>query len=181
LLTSYVILLGFYFIIHIFSPCFAILLPDLDKRNPKTIEFSIPYFAENTKLEVTSLDYVNFVFTAMIVLWYITTKHWISNNIIGLCFAVQGISKFPIGNYKIGCILLSGLFFYDIFWVFGTDVMVTVAKSFDAPIKVMFPKSLFEEKLKHSMLGLGDIVLPGVFIAFLLRYDFHKASTDKKK
>ncbi len=24
-----------------------------------------------------------------------------------------------------------------VFWVFGTDVMVTVAKSFDAPIKVM--------------------------------------------
>ena len=24
--------------------------------------------------------------------------------------------------------LLGGLFFYDVFWVFGTDVMVTVAK-----------------------------------------------------
>jgi minor histocompatibility antigen H13 len=32
--------------------------------------------------------------------------------------------------------MLVGLFFYDIFWVFGTDVMVTVAKSFDGPIKV---------------------------------------------
>lgn len=30
----------------------------------------------------------------------------------------------------------SGLFFYDIFWVFFTPVMVSVAKSFDAPIKV---------------------------------------------
>ena len=25
---------------------------------------------------------------------------------------------------------LGGLFVYDVFWVFGTDVMVTVAKSF---------------------------------------------------
>ena len=39
-----------------------------------------------------------------------------------------------------GCILLGGLFFYDIFWVFGTNVMVTVAKSFDAPIKLVFPQ-----------------------------------------
>lgn len=30
----------------------------------------------------------------------------------------------------------AGLFFYDIFWVFFTPVMVSVAKSFDAPIKV---------------------------------------------
>jgi hypothetical protein len=32
--------------------------------------------------------------------------------------------------------LQAGLFFYDIFWVFFTPVMVSVAKSFDAPIKV---------------------------------------------
>ena len=38
-------------------------------------------------------------------------------------------------SFPIGCILLGGLFFYDIFWVFGTNVMVTVATSFEAPIK----------------------------------------------
>ena len=31
-------------------------------------------------------------------------------------------------SYKTGAMLLGGLFFYDVFWVFGTDVMVTVAK-----------------------------------------------------
>lgn len=50
---------------------------------------------------------------------------------------------------------------YDIFWVFGTDVMVTVAKSFDAPVKLLWPKALFAEQLHFSMLGLGDIVIPG--------------------
>lgn len=33
-------------------------------------------------------------------------------------------------------VLQAGLFVYDIFWVFFTPVMVSVAKSFDAPIKV---------------------------------------------
>jgi hypothetical protein len=33
-------------------------------------------------------------------------------------------------------LLQAGLFVYDIFWVFFTPVMVSVAKSFDAPIKV---------------------------------------------
>ena len=41
---------------------------------------------------------------------------------------------------RAGALLLSGLFFYDIFWVFGTPVMVSVAKSLDAPIKLLFPR-----------------------------------------
>lgn len=71
-----------------------------------------------------------------------------------------------------------GLFFYDIFWVFGTDVMVTVATKFDAPIKLLFPRALATDDSAAvlQMLGLGDIVMPGLFIALLLRYDFHKAA-----
>jgi len=34
-----------------------------------------------------------------------------------------------------------GLFVYDVFWVFGTDVMVSVATKFDAPIKLIFPRA----------------------------------------
>lgn len=43
-----------------------------------------------------------------------------------------------LNNMSTGFILLGGLFIYDIFWVFYTDVMVTVAKSFEAPIKREF-------------------------------------------
>lgn len=63
---------------------------------------------------------------------------------------------------------------YDIFWVFGTNVMVTVAKSFEAPIKLVFPQDVLVRGLSannFAMLGLGDIVVPGIFIALLLRFD----------
>lgn len=76
---------------------------------------------------------------------------------------------------QVGAILLGGLFFYDIFWVFCTPVMVSVAKSFDAPIKLLFPREAApgaEGKPSFSMLGLGDIVIPGIYVALLLRYDF---------
>jgi minor histocompatibility antigen H13 len=63
------------------------------------------------------------------------------------------------------------LFGYDIFWVFGTEVMVTVAKGIDAPIKLLFPKDLLAAKLEFSLLGLGDIVIPGIFVAMMLRFD----------
>jgi len=48
--------------------------------------------------------------------------------------------------------------------------MVTVARSFDAPIKLLFPQMSGEGS--PSMLGLGDIVVPGLFIALLLRFDY---------
>ena len=64
---------------------------------------------------------------------------------------------------------------------FGTDVMVTVAKSLDGPIKILFPRSLTPDvatgKLEMSLLGLGDIVIPGFFLALLLRFDAHIAGT----
>ena len=67
--------------------------------------------------------------------------------------------------------------------------MVTVAKAFDAPIKLLFPRfggGPVAARLAaaaaagagggkglspFSMLGLGDIVIPGVFVALLLRFD----------
>lgn len=82
--------------------------------------------------------------------------------------------------------------------------MVTVAKNVEAPIKckisfyyhlllllrtifthtltivVMFPQDLLEKGLAANncaMLGLGDIVIPGIFIALLLRYDYRYAQT----
>lgn len=70
--------------------------------------------------------------------------------------------------------LLVALFFYDVYFVFGTDIMLTVAKNIDAPIKLMFPQDLTVDPPKHSILGLGDIVLPGVFMSLCLRFDFLK-------
>jgi len=42
-------------------------------------------------------------------------------------------------------------------------------------IAVIFPQDLLENGIlaasNFAMLGLGDIVIPGIFIAFLLRFD----------
>ena len=73
-------------------------------------------------------------------------------------------------------ILLSLLFFYDIFFVFGTDVMLTVAKSIKGPIKILFMGEWKEDGTRKSnLLGLGDIVLPGVFVSLCMRFDLIKS------
>merc|ERR1712217_64134 len=50
----------------------------------------------------------------------------------------------------------------------------------EAPIKLMFPRALGGcGNLQHSMLGLGDIVVPGIFIAFLAKWDAVKMGEGK--
>lgn len=71
-------------------------------------------------------------------LFALVLQHWIANNLFGIAFAINGVEMLLLNNMSTGCILLGGLFVYDIFWVFFTDVMVTVAKSFEAPIKRKF-------------------------------------------
>ena len=68
-----------------------------------------------------------------------------------------------VKDFKTGLIILWGLFFYDIFWVFKTDVMVSVAKGLDSPIKLKFPKD--NTVTTFSILGLGDIIVPGIYVA----------------
>jgi minor histocompatibility antigen H13 len=54
-------------------------------------------------------------------------------------------------------------------------MMVTVAKSLDVPIKLMFPRPAPADdpsaSPSHAMLGLGDVVLPGIMIGLALRFD----------
>jgi len=129
-------------------------------------------------IHVNGYEIVSFLISAVFCVYYFQTKAWYLNNVLGICFCLQGIERFSLGTYKIAAILLTGLFFYDIFWVFGTEVMVTVAKNLDGPIKILFPRSLERNedgKIDLSLLGLGDIVLPGFFLAMLLRFDAHNA------
>lgn len=54
--------------------------------------------------------------------------------------------------------------------------MVKVATNLDVPIKLLWPKSLtFSDVRGFTMVGLGDIVIPGTFIALALRYDYHRS------
>ncbi|KAE9554684.1 hypothetical protein FO519_002094 [Halicephalobus sp. NKZ332] len=140
----------------------------------------------NKYLEVEYTDHWLFalLFTSVVGFYHIKNRHWITNNLIGIAFSIMGIENLHLASFKAGCILLCGLFFYDIFWVFGTDVMTTVAKSINAPILLMFPQDLlvhgWRDASKHGMLGLGDIVIPGIFIALLHRFDNHVLDKDKK-
>ncbi|BGP55522.1 hypothetical protein JCM8202v2_003127 [Rhodotorula sphaerocarpa] len=108
------------------------------------------------------------------------TGYWVLVNLLALAFAYNFISLIALDSFRTGSILLAGLFIYDVWWVFGSqhvfgdNVMVKVATSFEGPIKIVFPRNLAAQT-DFTLLGLGDIVLPGVFIALALRFDYHLA------
>ena len=162
-----------------FMSAFKIKLGILDKL-PKSVKlFLFDTDEDLDTLEITGSELLIGLASLAFCSWYHVTRHWVSNNVIGLSFCIQGIEMLSLGSVQVGMILLSGLFFYDIFWVFFTPVMVTVAKSFDAPIKLLFLRSLGDSgKPQFSMLGLGDIVIPGIYLALLLRMD-QKRGFDK--
>ena len=89
--------------------------------------------------DITVLDLISLAISGVMVGIYILTKSWIYNNILAILLSINAIQQIFLGNFKNGFMMLTALFFYDIFFVFGTDVMLTVAKSIDAPIKILFP------------------------------------------
>lgn len=120
----------------------------------------------------------------MAVFWAVTRNEdygWFLQNVMGCCLllTVQRVLRLP--NIKVSTTLLSLAFVYDIFWVFLSpyfftkSVMVTVATGGDSgeaiPLLFKVPR-LYDELGGYSLLGFGDIALPGLFISYLLRYDY---------
>ncbi|PUU74315.1 signal peptide peptidase-domain-containing protein [Tuber borchii] len=109
-------------------------------------------------------------------------KHWLLTNIMGTSFAYGAMQLLSPTTFTTASILLGALFFYDIFFVFYTPMMVTVATTLDVPIKLLFPRPGTSSSgvPALAMLGLGDVVIPGLVIAMALRYDLWR-SYEKKR
>ena len=130
--------------------------------------------------------------------------YWVVQDVFGLCMCMLFLETIKLNAVKVGAVLLIVAFFYDIFFVFvtplltkhGESIMVNVATSggppkadpqwcekypFDAdckggdPLPMLFAiPRLGDYQGGCSMLGLGDIVLPGLLLSFASRYDESK-------
>ena len=123
--------------------------------------------------DITSL----FLAVVALACFNFIAKPWWLTNLIGFAFAYSTLQIMSPTTSWTGTLLLSALFVYDVYFVFFTPLMVTVATQLDIPVKLIFPRPSrpFENPSKQafSMLGLGDIVLPGMMIGFALRFDLY--------
>lgn len=115
----------------------------------------------STLVGLSAVLYSNFVSRA----WWLT-------NLQGFAFSYSALQLMSPTTFATGSLILAALFFYDIYFVFYTPMMVTVASNLDVPIKLLFPRPQEEGQARRlAMLGLGDIVLPGIMIGLALRFD----------
>jgi len=122
---------------------------------------------------------------AFAVLWAVfrtVSFAWIGQDILGIALIITVLQIVRIPNLKVGTVLLSCAFLYDIFWVFVSkkvfheSVMIVVARGDRSgedgiPMLLKIPR-MFDPWGGYSIIGFGDILLPGLLVAFSLRYDW---------
>nr|AAL14628.1 growth-on protein GRO11 [Euphorbia esula] len=119
------------------------------------------------------------------VIWAIHRRDsfaWIGQDILGIALIITVLQIVHVPNLKVGTVLLSCAFLYDIFWVFVSklwlkdSVMIVVARGDKSgedgiPMLLKIPR-MFDPWGGYSIIGFGDIILPGLLVTFALRYDW---------
>lgn len=121
---------------------------------------------------------MGFLVAVIAVLYFnLIDKPWWLTNLQGFAFSYSALQLMSPTTFWTGTLVLTSLFFYDIYFVFFTPLMITVATKLDIPVKLLFPRPSGADddpsKKALSMLGLGDIVLPGIMIGLALRFDLY--------
>ena len=119
----------------------------------------------------------------IVTVWWFT-RFWFLNNFIGICLAIVFLKIIQLKQMWPGILLLSLLFIYDIFWVFispyvfkeGKSVMIAVAMAYDLPNKLVMP-AILNSNANTSMLGLGDIVVPGLYLGLMNSFDIKQQTS----
>merc|ERR1711959_648245 len=118
-----------------------------------------------------------------VLLWFSfrnTPYGWPFQDIIGAAFLCLFQRTIRVPSIRVAAVLLSCMFFFDIFWVFLSpiffhkSVMVTVAKGGgtheSVPMLLALP-TIGDPLPGVRILGFGHIAIPGLLISYLLRYD----------
>ncbi|KAK4218989.1 signal peptide peptidase-domain-containing protein [Rhypophila decipiens] len=111
-------------------------------------------FSGETSLKLNSL--FGFCVSMLVTLVYYLTGWNIFSNLLGSAFSYAALTLMSPTSFGIGTMVLVGLFVYDIVMVFYTGKGA-------------------------SMLGLGDIVIPGLLMGLALRFDLYRHYQKKIK
>lgn len=136
---------------------------------------------------------------AVAVVWAVFRNEdrwaWILQDILGIAFCLNLIKTLKLPNFKSCVILLVLLLVYDVFFVFitpfitknGESIMVELAagpfrNNEKLPVVFRVPKLTFFSVMRVcympvSLLGFGDIIVPGLLIAYCRRFDVQTGSS----
>ncbi|KAK0094639.1 hypothetical protein PV326_010416 [Microctonus aethiopoides] len=137
----------------------------------------------------TGAELLSFSLSVSIVCIWVLTGHWLLMDAMGMGLCVAFIAFVRLPSLKVSTLLLTGLLIYDVFWVATRPAdnpvglvarrlhiggVAREAPKLSLPGKLVFPS--MHQAGHFSMLGLGDVVMPGLLLCFVLRYDAYKKS-----
>ncbi|CAH2292213.1 signal peptide peptidase-like 2B isoform X1 [Pelobates cultripes] len=158
---------------------------------------SLPYF--HKRPAIWKLVLASFCI-AVSVIWGVYRNEdqwaWVLQDILGIAFCLYMLKTIRLPTFK-GCtLLLVVLFVYDVFFVFitpfltktGESIMVEVAAGpTDSSTQEKLPMVLKVPRLNSSplalcdrpfsLLGFGDILVPGLLVAYCHRFDIQMQSS----
>ncbi|XP_072457556.1 signal peptide peptidase-like 2B isoform X1 [Notamacropus eugenii] len=175
------------------SPCIK-RLPFGKCRVP---ENNLPYFHKRPRVRMLLLA----VFcTTVSIIWGIFRNEdqwaWVLQDALGIAFCLYMLKTIRLPTFKACTLLLLVLFIYDVFFVFitpfltksGNSIMVEVAAGpSDSTTHEKLPMVLKVPRLNSSplalcdrpfsLLGFGDILVPGLLVAYCHRFDIQVQSS----
>eukprot|EP00300_Choanocystis_sp_HF-7_P036768 c52682_g1_i1.p1 GENE.c52682_g1_i1~~c52682_g1_i1.p1 ORF type:complete len:521 (-),score=123.91 c52682_g1_i1:79-1608(-) len=142
-------------------------------------EFNVPWLGPTDPLSLVIIP-ASITLAVLFVVYRHSPFAWVMQDVMGISLCLMFFKSFRFPNMKTSSVLLVLAFVYDIFFVFitpaifkGRSVMVEVATGGGSresiPMLLKVPEPC--DGCSPGMLGLGDIVLPGLFVSYTLAFD----------
>ena len=146
-------------------------------------------------LDLAALCTATVITATWLILSFFFHSHWSWTLQDVLCFSLVLLvfKTLQLPNLKVSTILLLSAMLYDVWWVFlqpvvvgGPSVMVEVAtgggSGFRLPIVFAVPRySALGTNPSLAILGLGDVVLPGLLVAMARRWDMAAGKEEEEE
>uniref|UniRef100_E1BKF8 Signal peptide peptidase-like 2B n=1 Tax=Bos taurus TaxID=9913 RepID=E1BKF8_BOVIN len=177
--------------------CLSPLVQRLPFCKCRVPDNSLPYFHKRPQVRTLLLA---LLCATVSVVWGIFRNEdqwaWILQDALGIAFCLYTLKTIRLPTFKACTLLLLVLFIYDVFFVFitpfltksGNSIMVEVATGpSDSATHEKLPMVLKVPRLNasplalcdrpFSLLGFGDILVPGLLVAYCHRFDIQVQSS----
>nr|XP_045359988.1 signal peptide peptidase-like 2B [Camelus bactrianus] len=169
--------------------CLSPLVQRLPFCKCRVPDNSLPYFHKRPQVLTLLLA---LLCVAVSVVWGVFRNEdqwaWILQDALGIAFCLYTLKTIRLPTFKACTLLLLVLFIYDVFFVFITPFLTKVATGpSDSATHEKLPMVLKVPRLNtsplalcdrpFSLLGFGDILVPGLLVAYCHRFDIQVQSS----
>lgn len=134
--------------------------------------FELSYLGSISLFQIACLAVGYFIH----LIW-LQSHNWLINNIVSICISIITIRIFKLTSFKFIVLIYIIAFVYDYMWVayrsnnYGENYKLTNSMTENLPIRILCPELVSSPFRACSSLSIADIILPGIFLSYLKKFD----------